>query len=159
MDKILSLLEENARLTNAQIAAMLDLPEQQVEQAIEHYEQAGVIRGYRAVIDWDKTDRPYVAARIELKVTPKPDMGFEDIACKLAQYPEVETVYLMSGGYDIALTVEGKTFKDVAMFVAKCLAPMDTVLSTATHFVLRKYKQHGIITAEGFVDEREVATL
>ena len=110
-------------------------------------------------MDWDKTDRDYVNARIELKVTPQKGMGFEEIASIIARFDEVESVYLMSGTCDIALTVTGKTFKDVAMFVAHRLAPLDSVQSTSTSFVLRTYKELGVFVSFDEMDEREVATL
>lgn len=159
MDKLLKILYENARLSNAQIAAMLARTERDVAAAIDQYEKEGIIRGYRAVVDWDKTDRQFVTARIELKVTPKKGQGFEEIAAAIAQFDEVETVYLMSGGYDIAATVTGKTFQEVAMFVAHRLAPLDSVQSTATHFVLRRYKERGILIKDDAVDERGMGSL
>ena len=117
-------------------------------------EKEGLIRGYKAVIDWDQLDNTYVSAIIELKVTPKAGFGFEDVAAKVMKYPEVESVYLMSGGYDLCLVIEGKTMKEVAYFVAQKLAPIESVLSTATHFVLRKYKDKGVIYGAPEVDER-----
>lgn len=157
MDKLLALLDKNARFTTEQLATMLGQPAQQVEEAIHRYEKEGVIRGYKAVVDWEKTDRDYIVARIELKVSPKRDMGFEEIAGIIAQFDEVETVYLMSGSYDLALTVTGRTFKDVALFVAHKLSPLESVLSTSTSFVLRKYKERGFLM-EPAADEREVTT-
>ncbi len=158
MDMLLTLLDKNARLTLSQLAAAVGESEDTVAARIEGYERAGVIRGYKTIIDWDKTDRDHITARIELKVTPKRNMGFEEIAGIIAQFEEVETVYLMSGGYDLALTVAGKTFKDVALFVAHKLSTLESVQSTATSFVLRKYKERGIIVHEN-MDEREVTTL
>ena len=125
---------------------------------IADYEERKIIKGYKAIVDWDKTDRDYVNARIELKVTPQKGMGFEEIAEIIARFDEVESVYLMSGTYDIALTVTGKTFKDVAMFVAHRLAPLDSVQSTSTSFVLRTYKELGVYVSFDEMDEREVAT-
>lgn len=159
MDQLLSLLEHNARLTNSELAAMLSITEEEVAAMIADYEERKIIRGYNTVIDWDKVDRDYVSARIELKVIPQKGMGFEEIAEVISQFDEVETVRLMSGGCDIALTVSGKTFKDVALFVAHKLSTLDTVQSTATSFVLRTYKENGIHVAAEAVDEREVATL
>jgi DNA-binding Lrp family transcriptional regulator len=98
-------------------------------------------RGYKAVIDWERIDNTHVSALIELKVTPKAGLGFEEVAMKVAKYPEVESVYLMSGGYDLSVTVRGKTFQEVAMFVAKELSTIDSVISTTTHFILRRYKE------------------
>ncbi|HPU58822.1 MAG TPA: Lrp/AsnC family transcriptional regulator, partial [Candidatus Avimonas sp.] len=115
-----------------------------------------VIRGYKAVVDWEKTDRPYVTALIELRVTPKRDFGFDSIAETIMRFNEVESVYLMSGGYDLAVIVSGRTFKDIAMFVAKRLSTLDSVISTATHFVLQRYKESGIILRGEEKDERGV---
>lgn len=159
MDKLLSLLEENARYTNRQLAVMLGRTEEEVEAAIEAYEKSGVIRGYKALVDWDKTGEDKIFARIEIKVTPKKDFGFEEIARTVMEFEEVESVYLMSGGYDLALTVSGKNFKEVALFVAHRLSPLDSVNSTATHFVLKKYKERGAILAEEEQDERRMTLL
>ncbi len=156
MDKLLSLLEENARLTNAQLAVMLDTTEAAVAAQIEKYEQEGIIKGYTAVLDREKIDKEYVVAIIELRVTPKRDFGFEEIAKRVAEYSEVETVYLMSGGYDLAVFVNGKTFKDIALFVSKRLSVLDSVVSTTTHFLLSRYKEKGFIIQEEERDERSV---
>ena len=153
MYDLLKLLEENARYTNAELAAMLDKTEEEVRAEIESYSANGVIKRYTTIINWDKTDRDYVQARIELKVTPKKDHGFDELASHIAQFDEVQSLYLMSGGYDLALTVNGKSFKDIASFVAFRLAPIDSVQSTATHFVLRKYKDKGVILENQ--DERD----
>lgn len=143
MYKLLKTLEENARYSDEQIAAMLGCSEQEVRDAVRQYEKQGIIRGYTAIVDWEKTERGYVSARIELKVTPKRDRGFDELAEQIARFDEVQSLYLMSGGYDLALTVVGKSFKEIASFVAYRLAPMESVQSTATHFVLRKYKEKG----------------
>ncbi|MDR2932950.1 MAG: Lrp/AsnC family transcriptional regulator [Oscillospiraceae bacterium] len=153
---LLKLLEENARYTVPELAAMLGTSESEVKAALAACEKSGVIRGYKAIIDWDRTERDYVSARIELKVTPKRDRGFEELAEQIARFPEVQSVYLMSGGYDLALTIVGENFKDIASFVAYRLAPMDSVLSTATHFVLRRYKDRGAMLVEPGRDERSV---
>lgn len=159
MDQLLSLLSEDARLTNAELAAALSTSEEDVAARIAAYEASGVIKGYKTIVDWDKTDRDYVNARIELKVIPQKDMGFEEIAGIIAKFDEVESVYLMSGTCDIALTVTGKSFKDVAMFVAHRLAPLESVQSTSTSFVLRTYKELGVFVALDDTDEREVTSL
>lgn len=156
MDKLLKLLDNNARLTNAQMAVMLGCTEKEVSDHIAEWEHNGVIRGYKAIIDWERTDRAYVTALIELRVTPKRDLGFEGIAEKVMRFEEVESVYLMSGGYDLAVIVSGQTFKDIAMFVAKRLSTLDSVLSTATHFVLRRYKDSGVMFLGEEKDERGV---
>lgn len=157
MDKLIQILANNARLSCEQLAAMTGATPAEVAARIDALQAQGVIRGYKAVIDWEKTDRDFCTARIELKVTPKSGMGFDEIAGTIAQFDEVESVELMSGGYDLGLTVTGKSFKDVAMFVAQRLAPLDSVESTATHFVLKTYKQGGIMTVGQEKDEREGA--
>ena len=158
-EKLLKLIAEDAKLTNAQLAAMLGAREEEVASAVASLEKEGIIKGYKALIDWDKTDRNLVSARIEIKVIPKGSMGFEEIAYTISQFREVETCYLMSGGYDLALTISGKTFKDIALFVAHRLAPLEPVQSTSTHFVLKKYKQRGQMMVDDFKDEREVTSL
>lgn len=155
MDKILTLLENDGHLTADQIALMLKKETGDIKKAIAKYESEGVILGYKALIDWDKTDREYASAVIELKVVPQRDRGFDQVAAKIYQYPEVKSMYLMSGSYDLQLIIEGKTLKEVATFVAEKLAPMDAVTSTATHFVLRKYKDKGVIFETPEKDERE----
>ena len=145
MDKILNLLEENATLTAKQIAVMLEKEEGDIKNAIKAYEKDGVILGYKTIIDWDKTEREYVTALIEVKLTPQKDRGFDKVAEKIYNYPEVQSLYLMSGAYDLAVFIEGRTMREVAYFVAQKLAPIDSVMSTATHFVLRKYKDKGVI--------------
>ena len=159
MDRLLSLLQNNARLTNKQLAVMLGREEEDVAKAIAAYEKSGVIRCYQAVIDWDKTDSPTVFARIEIKVTPKKDFGFVEIARTIMELEEVQSVSLMSGGYDLALTVSGKTFRDIAIFVAHRLSPIDSVNSTATHFILKKYKERGVVFEEEVKDERRMTLL
>ena len=156
MDKLLKLLDTNARLTDAQLAVMLDRPEAEVTAQIAQLERSGVIRAYKALIDWDRTEREYVTAIIELRVTPKRDLGFEGIAETIMRFDEVESVYLMSGGYDLSVVVSGRTFKEVAMFVAKRLSTLDSVISTATHFVLRRYKDKGVMFLSEEKDERGV---
>ena len=156
MKTLLKLLDGNARLTNAQLATMLGTTEQQVAEQIAALEKSGIIRAYKAVVDWDKTDREYVTAMIELRVTPRKDLGFEAIAETIMRFEEVETVYLMSGGYDLSVVVSGRTFQEVAMFVAKRLSTLESVVSTATHFVLRRYKEKGVPFLFEPKDEREV---
>lgn len=156
MEKLLHLLDQNARMSNAQLAAMLGRTEKEVAAQIAELENSGVIRAYKAVIDWDKTDREYVTAIIELHVTPKKDKGFDGIAETIMKFREVESISLMSGGYDFHIVVNARTFKDVAMFVAKRLSPLESVVSTATHFVLRRYKENNVIFLEDEKDERGV---
>ncbi len=157
--KILNLLNKNARYTVAELAIMTGFSEDTVCEEIKRMEQAGLIRGYKAVIDWEKLDTAYVSALIELKVTPKASLGFEEIAERIMKYNEVESVYLMSGGYDLCVIVKGKTFQQVAMFVAKELSTMDSVISTATHFVLRRYKEMDVELCDSSTDDRGTLSL
>ena len=145
MNEILRLIESDARLTSDEIAVMLGKEKGDVAKMIEKCEADGVILGYRAVVDWDKTDREYVTAFIEIKITPRRDRGFDALAERIYKYPEVKSLYLMSGSYDLACIIEGRTMKEVAYFVAQKLAPMEDIVSTATHFVLRKYKYDGVV--------------
>ncbi|MBQ9779894.1 MAG: Lrp/AsnC family transcriptional regulator [Clostridia bacterium] len=154
MDKLLKILEDNATLTPAELAVMMNKEEGDIRALIQKYESEGVIVGYKTLVDWDKTDREYVTAMIEVKMTPQRDRGFDRIAEKIYNYPEVQSVYLMSGGFDLCLLIEGRTMKEVAYFVAQKLAPIDAVISTATHFVLRKYKDKGVIYGAEEIDER-----
>ena len=156
MDQVLKLLDENARLSTTQMAVMLNLPEAEVESRIATLEKAGVVRGYKALIDWDKTDRELVTAVIDLQIAPSKDRGFDAVAETIMSFDEVEAVTLMSGGYDLSVRLTGRTFRDVAMFVAKRLAPLDGVLSTATHFVLKTYKERGVLFMEDDQDERQL---
>ena len=155
MNELLKLLENDAKLTPDMLAAMLGKETGDIKARIDEYEKDGTIAGYSALIDWEKTDREYVTALIELKVTPQRDLGFDRVAERIYNYPEVQSLYLMSGGFDLCVVIEGKTMREVALFVAEKLAPMDSVLSTATHFVLRKYKDKGIIMKRGDIDIRK----
>ena len=152
--KLLKLLANNARYETSELATMLGVSKEEVETTIKLLEDEGLIRGYKAVIDWEKMDTAAVSALIELKVSPQADYGFEEIAKRIMMYPEVETVYLMSGGYDLCVMVRGKTFQQVAMFVAKELSTIDAVMSTATHFILRRYKELDVILCDGENDDR-----
>ncbi len=152
--QLLKLLEQNARYSDADLATMLGISEAEVSAEIEQLKKDGVIRGFKTVVDWERLDSAYVSALIELKVTPQADSGFEDTAKKVMKYDEVESVYLMSGGYDLCVMVKGKTFQEVAMFVGKVLAPMKGVVSTATHFVLRRYKELDVILCGDEGDDR-----
>ena len=156
MDKLLNLLDSNARLTDAQLATMLDRREEDVRRQIAELEKSGALRAYKAIIDWDKTERQYVTAIIELKVTPRRDVGFEGIAEQVMAFEEVESVYLMSGGYDLSVRVNGRSFQDIAAFVAKRLSTLDSVISTATHFVLRRYKENNVMFLGENQDERGI---
>ena len=152
--KLLKLINKDSRTSTADLATMLGLTEEEVRKQIAEMEAEGIIRGYKAVVDWDRLDSAYVSAIIELKVTPKAGLGFEDVAAKVMQYPEVESVYLMSGVYDLNVVVKGRTFQEVAKFVAKELSTIESVTSTATHFVLRRYKELDVALLGGGKDER-----
>ncbi len=152
--ELLKLLSRNARYSVRQLADMIGTDEQTVEKEIKSLEKEGVICGYKAVIDWDSVENPLVSAIIEIKVVPKADLGFEDVAEKISSFSEVESVYLMSGGYDLNVVVKGKTLQDVAQFVARELATIDSVTSTATHFVMRRYKELDVSLYEGEKDDR-----
>lgn len=154
MEKLLSLIEDNAKLTDEQLASMLNRSVDDVRREIRQYEKEGVIKGYKALIDWEKVDKDMITALIEVRVSPQRNSGFEQVAERIMQFDEVYSVYLMSGGFDLAVTVRGKSFKEVAMFVAERLSPIDNVLSTATHFILRKYKDKGILFGAEKPDER-----
>ena len=151
---ILELLEKDGRLTPKELSSMLQKEEGDIKKELAALEQNGTIVGYTALIDWDKTDREYVDALIEIKVIPQRDRGFDEIAAKICRYPEVKSVYLMSGGFDLAVMLEGRTMREVALFVAEKLSLLDSVTSTATHFVLRRYKDKGVIYGAEEIDER-----
>ncbi|UVI28698.1 Lrp/AsnC family transcriptional regulator [Paenibacillus spongiae] len=152
--KILELLKEDARRTAELIATMLDVTAAEVKQAIAEMEQDHVIVKYATVANWSKVDDEKVTALIEVQITPERGRGFEGIAERIYLYPEVKSVYLMSGAYDLLVEVEGKNLKEVASFVSNRLSPIDAVLSTKTFFILKKYKQDGIIFEEHEVDQR-----
>lgn len=154
MDNLLKTLENNASLTVEQLAVMLDKETGDIKKMIDEYEKDGIILGYKTIIDWDKTDREYVSALIEVKLQPQRDKGFNKTAEKIYNYPEVKSVYLMSGSYDLCIIIEGKTMREVAFFVAHKLATIENVTSTATHFVLKKYKDNGVIYKSDEKDER-----
>jgi transcriptional regulator, asnC family len=154
MNDFLKLLESDSRLTPEQLAVMCDKDVGEIKEMIGKFEKEGIILGYHTLIDWDKTARESVTALIELKISPQEDRGFDKIAEKIRNYPEVQSVYLMSGGFDLAVFIEGKTLKEVAFFVAQKLAPMNSIQSTATHFVLKKYKDKGVNYGIPETDER-----
>ena len=153
-DQLLKLLEQDARLTPAQLAVMLDCDQQEIEEKLKEYESNGTILGYTAIVDWEKTEQESVTAMIDVKLTPQPDRGFDRVAEKIYNYPEVKSVFLMSGSYDLSVLLEGRTVKEVALFVSQKLAPIEAVISTATHFVLHKYKDKGIRSEAPEIDER-----
>lgn len=155
MERMLKLLEDNARLSVEELAVMLGAAPEAVARQMDEYRKQGVIRGYKTLINWEKTGDDHVQAVIELRVRPKKDHGFDDIAAAVAAFDEVESLLLMSGGYDLQLILNGKSFQEIALFVAKRLSPLDDVLSTATHFVLRTYKKDGELFTDEEPDERE----
>ncbi len=144
MDKLLKLLSANSGFTTSEIAAMLGEPEDYIKAQIKEYENKGIIKGYQAVVNKEELQDSDVEALIELKVSPKKETGFDEMAELCMAFEEVESVYLMAGAYDFALIVRGETMQDIAMFVAKKLSPLDGVLSTATHFIMRRYKDRGM---------------
>lgn len=155
-EKILSIIEKNSRIDLAELAIMLGEEETAVANAIAEMEKNGTICGYHTLINWDNTSKDDVIALIEVKVTPQRGMGYDTLAERIYQYPEVNSVYLMSGAFDFTVIIEGKNMKEVAKFVSDKLAPLDSVLSTATHFVLKKYKEHGSVLSKKKQDEREL---
>ena len=160
MNDILKILEKNGpKMSNAQIAGMLGKTEEEVAAIIAGLEKENIIVGYKTLINWDETDYEHVTALIELRITPQRGEGYDKVAERIYKYPQVKSLYLMSGTYDLAVTIEGKSMKDVALFVAQKLAPMETVISTATHFVLKKYKDDGLIFYKDQKDSRQVITL
>ncbi|MBZ4645029.1 MAG: hypothetical protein PWR27_1016 [Petroclostridium sp.] len=159
MEQILEILERDNRITPEQIAVMLNQSVEEVKAAIKKLEDEQIILRYKTLINWEKTDREFVTALIEVKVTPQRGEGFDKVAERIYKYPQVKAVYLMSGGFDLTVIIEGRTMKEVALFVAEKLAPMESVLSTATHFVLKKYKDEGVIFEEKEKDDRQVITL
>ena len=155
-NKLLKLIENDASLTVEQLAVMLGKEKGDIATLIKQYEKEGVILGRKSLIDWDKTDREYVTAFIEVKIQPQRDLGFDKVAERIYNYPEVKSLYLMSGGFDFVVMIEGKTMKEVAFFVAQKLATIEFVTSTSTHFVLKKYKDNGVIYKAPEKDERGV---
>lgn len=156
---LLSIIEKDATLTDAQLATMLGKETGDIRKLIDEYENDGVILGRQTLIDWDKTDREYVTAFIEVNIQPQRDCGFDKVAEQIYNYPEVKSLYLMSGGFDFVVMIEGKTLREVAFFVAQKLATIENVTSTATHFVLKKFKDKGVIYKIPDVDERGVGII
>ncbi len=158
-EELLAILEKNSRIDFKELAILLGVSEEQVLEEITRLEKDGIICGYHTLINWEKTSIEKVNALIEVKVTPQRGQGFDKIAERIYNYPEVRAVYLISGGYDLLVTLEEKTLKEIANFVSDKLSTLDSVLSTATHFILKKYKDHGtIITNNQTKDSREVIT-
>lgn len=155
---MLSILEKNSRIDFKELAVLLGVTEEQVLQEITKLEKENIIAAYHTLINWEKTDIEKVSALIEVKVTPQRGQGFDHIAERIYNYPEVKSVYLISGGYDLLVSLEEKSLKEIAAFVSDKLSTLDSVLSTATHFILKKYKDHGTIINKTTKDEREMFT-
>ncbi|HHX72139.1 MAG TPA: Lrp/AsnC family transcriptional regulator [Clostridiales bacterium] len=153
-DKLLWIIEQDSRLSAAQLAGMLGGTKEEVETKIKEFEENKTILGYKTIVDWDKTDREIVTALIEVKVVPQRGEGFDRVAARIYQFPEVDSVYLMSGGFDLMVLIEGKTMKEVALFVAQKLAVLDSVSATSTHFVLKKYKDKGVVFDEEKMEDK-----
>lgn len=146
--QILDIISKNSRVSKDDIAAMLHVEKEQVEQAIQEMEEENIICGYPTLINWDNTENEKVTALIEVKVTPQRDMGFNKVAERIYRFEEVESVYLMSGGFDLTVMIQGKSMKEVSRFVSEKLSTLEYVNSTATYFVLKKYKEHGLVMTE-----------
>lgn len=157
-DELLSIIEKNSRIELKELAVLLGAEEIDVANELASLENKGVICGYHTLIDWEKTSIEKVTALIEVKVTPQRGQGFDKIAERVYNYPEVKAVYLISGGYDLLVTLEEKSLKEISNFVSDKLSTLDSVLSTATHFILKKYKDHGTILDKKREDGREVIT-
>lgn len=155
---LLELLENNSRYEIQDMAVMLGVTKEEVASEIALLEKEQIICGYKTLVNWDHTDKEIVTALIEVKVTPQRGEGFDRIAERIYKFREVKSVYLMSGGFDLTVIIEGRTMKEVALFVGQKLAPLESVLSTATHFVLKKYKDHGVIFEEPKKDERMIVS-
>ena len=153
-EKILTFIEKNSRIDLAELAVILGEDEAAVVNELEEMEEEHIICGYHTLINWDNTSEEKVVALIEVKVTPQRGMGFDKVAERIYNYPEVNSVYLISGGFDFMVTIEGKTLREVSQFVSDKLSPLDSVLSTKTNFILKKYKDHGTVMAEQPKDER-----
>ena len=157
--KILELLENDCMMSVEQMATLTDMEPVEVAELIDELKREKIILKNKSVINWELTDKEFVTAQIQLKVTPQRGEGFDKIAERIYKFPEVQSLYLMAGQYDLLVFIEGKTMKEVAMFVANRLAPLDFVVSTGTHFVLKKYKDQGVIFDDNEIDSRQVITL
>ncbi|MCI8694873.1 MAG: Lrp/AsnC family transcriptional regulator [Lachnospiraceae bacterium] len=157
-EELLAIVEKNSRIDLGELAVLLGKPEAEVADELAAMEKEGVICGYHTLIDWEKTSNEKVTALIEVRVTPQRGQGFDRIAERIYQYPEVQSVYLISGGYDLMVILEGKSLREISAFVSDKLSTLDTVLSTATHFILKKYKDHGTVLSRKKEDEREMIT-
>ena len=157
-EKILNYIEKNSRVNLKELAVLLGMNEIDVANELSAMEAEGIICGYHTIIDWDKVTEERVNALIEVKVTPQRGKGFDEIAERIYKYPEVTSCYLMSGGFDLMVCIEGKSLKDISMFVSQKLSTLDSILSTTTHFILKKYKDHGTIMHQKYEDERMIMT-
>ncbi len=157
-NKILKFIEKNSRVDLKELAVLLGESEETIYNEMAAMEKEGIICGYHTLIDWDKTDVEKITALIEVRVTPQRNLGFEKLAERIYNYPDVKSVYLISGAYDFLVTLEGKTIKEVSLFVSEKLSPIESVQSTATHFVLKKYKEHGTILEKNNKEERMMIT-
>ncbi len=157
-EALLAIIERNSRIDIKELAILLGAEEAAVANELAAMETEGIICGYHTLIDWEKTSNEKVTALIEVRVTPQRGQGFDSIAERIYQYPEVQSVYLISGGYDLMVILEGKTLREVSAFVSDKLSTLDSVLSAATHFILKKYKDHGTVIARKKEDEREMIT-
>ncbi len=157
-DELLAVIEKNSRIDLKELAVILGVEEIDVVNEMAAMEAEGIICGYHTLINWEKTSIDKVSALIEVRVTPQRGEGFDNIADRIYKYPEVRSVYLMSGGYDLMVILEGKTLREVSSFVSDKLSTLDSVLSTATHFILKKYKDHGTVFGQKKEDEREMIT-
>ena len=158
-EKILRNIATDSKLSTEDLAAMLSATPEEIQRQLAEMEERGIICGYPTLINWDRADCERVTALIEVKVTPERGRGFDKVAERIYRFEEVESLYLMSGGFDLTVIINGKSMKEVAMFVATKLATMESVISTATHFVLKKYKEHGLsLVSERRSDERQLIT-
>ena len=157
-EQILAIIEKNSRISVKELAVILGAEEIDVANELKALEEEGIICGYHTMIDWEKTDIEKVTALIEVRITPQRGQGFDKLAERIYKYPEVNSVYLISGGYDLLVSLEGKSLKQVSSFVSDKLSTLDGVLRTATHFVLKKYKDHGTILGKKYEDTREMIT-
>ena len=157
-EQILAIIEKNSRISVKELAVILGAEEIDVANELKAMVEEGIICGYHTMIDWEKTDIEKVTALIEVRITPQRGQGFDKLAERIYKYPEVNSVYLISGGYDLLVSLEGKSLKQVSSFVSDKLSTLDGVLSTATHFVLKKYKDHGTILGKKYEDTREMIT-
>ena len=157
--KLLNLIAKDCRLTPEELAVQTGLSKEFIEERIKKWEEEKIIAQYCPLINWEKTGEPLVTALIDVKVLPQRGYGFDKIARRLQKFPEIKAVYLMSGGYDLSLLIEGKSMQEVALFVAEKLATIESVISTSTHFVLKKYKENGVSFEHKQIDDREAVVL